>query len=664
MQNTTIHKSIIFLLFAVSILVYLPSLKNGFVLDDALVITENKFTQSADIYQLVSKDTFAGFFNNQKSLNLLEGGRYRPLSLVIFASIWQITDNPFYFHLLNVIFYALSVILLYVLIYQLSSYGAGYAKSIPLALLTAFIFSLHPVHTEVVNNIKSLDEILSLMLALVAWIVLIKSSTLSNPNLKLQLFIFSLYFLSLTAKETAVVFLPIIGISCYVFLKHSITHSVIKIAPLIGAFLLYIIIRTLVLGDADSSTVFSEPLNNPFLKFQDGHWVAYSITEKTSTLFYVLGKYAVLLIYPVQLTHDYYPQFIPLMNLNQWPVMLSILCHIVLVLIGCYGVYKRRIWGFALAVYLLSLFLFSNIPFTIGTLMAERFAYVPSIGFSLLLAWGLSTCLPQDQSSSTIMTHPKTHVITLCMLILSTWSIVKITDRSKDWKDNFTLFQADIKVSFMSAKLQNALGGELTVQSQMPKYKGSNKEESMLNQALAHLDEAIKLHPTYALAYMLKGNALHYLGKHQMAIELYQQAIKLNPNFSEAENNLNKIRHFLNLQQNNQQTVELEQQAFQAIADDKPLQAISAFTQMIKLNSNSKYHFMRGVAYAKLNQFQPALADFTVAENLDDHSDHSNTLRILQAIQSTYINLGNTTQASLYQQKIQALNDHSQAKTL
>src|SRR6185503_709919 len=88
---------------------------------------------------------------------------YRPIPLAVFATLWQyFPDNPFPFHLVNVLLYALSAFVLYKVLRRIF---AGYHSLLSFAATLLFI--AHPLHTEVVSNIKSLDEIASFLFALV-----------------------------------------------------------------------------------------------------------------------------------------------------------------------------------------------------------------------------------------------------------------------------------------------------------------------------------------------------------------------------------------------------------------------------------------------------------------------------------------------------------------
>ena len=60
----------------------------------------------------------------------------------------------------------------------------------------------------------------------------------------------------------------------------------------------------------------------------------------------------------------------------------------------------------------------------------------------------------------------------------------------------------------------------------------------MLNQAIQHLKEALRIHPAYKNAYLLLGNAYNYLQQYENAIEAYKNALALDPDYSEARRNL------------------------------------------------------------------------------------------------------------------------------
>ena len=102
-RNTLLQSGLI---FAFSFLLYANTLTHGFVLDDAIVITDNMYTSKGveGIPGILSKETFFGFFKVEGKETLVSGGRYRPMTLVLFAMVYQVAGaSPFIFHLLTIL---------------------------------------------------------------------------------------------------------------------------------------------------------------------------------------------------------------------------------------------------------------------------------------------------------------------------------------------------------------------------------------------------------------------------------------------------------------------------------------------------------------------------------------------------------------------------------
>ncbi|MFM9950690.1 MAG: glycosyltransferase family 39 protein, partial [Saprospiraceae bacterium] len=153
-------------LAAISFLLYANTLGHDYTLDDAIVITDNMFTQKgvSGIPGLFQYDTFYGFFKEEGKAALVSGGRYRPLTPAMFAVEVQLFGlKPFAGHLFNLLWYALTVVVLFALLRQLFMYKTDADRAGFIAFAAALLFAAHPVHTEVVANIKGRDEIIALL---------------------------------------------------------------------------------------------------------------------------------------------------------------------------------------------------------------------------------------------------------------------------------------------------------------------------------------------------------------------------------------------------------------------------------------------------------------------------------------------------------------------
>ncbi len=505
---------------------YINTLLHDFALDDAIVLTENMFTREgfSGIYGLLSHDTFYGFFKEEGKAQLVAGGRYRPLTPVLFALETGVFGvNPMMGHLFNALWYAALCVVLFFTLRTLLGPARGENAAVAISLLAALLFAAHPLHSEAVANIKGRDEIITLLCCLLAWWATLRSLDERRPVL-MGLAAIAL-FLGLMAKEHAIGFLAVIPASLWFFRPSIPLHRYAALWPLLLAALVFLLIRGAVIGWQMGEAPM-EMLNNPFIKVTDGRYLPFTTSERWATISYTLLLYLKLLIWPWPLTHDYYPRHIPVMDFTHPGVWLGLLLHVVLVVLVIRGLRRRSLFAFAALYYLSTLFILSNILFPVGTTMSERFLFMPSVGFALVLA-----------AASRVPENPglKKSTTLLLLGIMAVWSAVTVV-RNPVWKDNYTLFLHDVQTSKNSAKLRNAAGGELIARAVLP--ENADQREGMLRQAVGHLQQALIIHPAYKNACLLMGNAHNYLQEYDTAIDWYRKALALDPGYKEALNNL------------------------------------------------------------------------------------------------------------------------------
>lgn len=536
--NTKLHK---LLVFTLSICCYLNTVSLDYALDDAIVVHDNMFTTQGieGIPGILNKDTFFGFFKEEGKAQLVAGGRYRPLSLITFAIEWELfakktvddqgniqyKGRPGLSHLINTLLFGLTVLLLYVLLLALFRRNFTELQATTIALVTALLFAAHPIHTEVVANIKGRDEILALMGSLAALYYSLRAFW--EKKIGFHFLAGFLFFLALMAKENAITFLAVVPLSYYFFTQAKTNTLIGNLAPFILASGLFLLIRFSILGVSIGEPPI-ELMNNPFVKVENNQWVPFSSGEKAATITYTLGKYIQLLAFPHPLSHDYYPRQIAIMNWGNWQALLSLFLYLGLFVYAIWGLLKKAPISYAILFYFATLSIASNIVFPIGTNMSERLVFMPSVGFCLLLGILFSKWIQWKKGSFKV-------AFAILGIVLVLFSLKTIT-RNFVWENNFRLFTSDIEVSPNSAKLRNAAGGELIAQSTKP--VNSTRKQKMLEEALGHLSEAVRIHPTYKNAFLLKGNAHLYLKQYDLAITAYQSSLNIDPNYAEAGNNL------------------------------------------------------------------------------------------------------------------------------
>lgn len=534
------------LILALSFILYGRTLQYGYAQDDAIVITDNMYTKDgvSGIPGILGNDTFYGFFKRDGKQFLVEGGRYRPLTLVFFAMGWEIfgeeeipiNDVPTsakIFHFFTILFYGLTGIVLYLLLLKMLRPSKGENFAAFVALVTSILFITHPIHTEVVANIKGQDEIIALLGSLAAVYFSLKGYYEKNKSFTIIACV--AFFLALLAKENPITFIAVLPLTYWFFTKAKTNEIINQTIPFLAVGLVFIFIRYSVLGGGFGSENL-ELMNNPFIKIENGNYVHYSGGEKLATIFFTLGQYIKLLILPHPLTHDYYPYHVGTMTFADWRVILSFLMYIGLGIYALRGIMKKDIVAFGIAFYIITISIVSNIVFPVGTNMAERFMFMPSVGFCLVvgvLTYRFGKYLASGNKLSMSTFNMPLAIVGVVALLFS----VKTIDRSAAWQDNYTLFSTDIEVSKNSAKLRNSMGGS-TIDRANQLQESDPQRINLLNEAVGHLNEAIRIHPNYKNAYLLLGNAYQYLKKFDEAIQYYNQALRLDSEYADANNNL------------------------------------------------------------------------------------------------------------------------------
>jgi len=258
--------------------------------------------------------------------------------------------------------------------------------------------------------------------------------------------------------------------------------------------------------------------------------------------------------------------------------------------------------------------------------MSERFAFLPSVGFALIAGYAVSLGLNSANRKAILG-------IALALLVsFGAWTLV----RSRVWQDNSTLFRTDIKTSTRSAKLLNAVGGDLVTRSEDEKDEVIKKQ--MLLEAQGYLKRALEIHPNYKLSYLLVGNSYFHLGELDQAITYFRHVLKMDPNYAEGKRNLgvalrDKGKEEGEKNNNLSGAITLLLEAVQYLPDDyetyqllgvahgqagETEKAIAYFRKEIELApKNATAHYNLGIALRQAGDMAGAAASFEAAKAID-----------------------------------------------
>ena len=435
------HRYHYIIIAALGLVFYGNTLKNGFAFDDSVVITGNSFTKQGikGIPDLVTKDLFAGIYG--KSLELA-GGRYRPIPLVTHAieyNFWQ-DKHPGYDHLVNILFYILAGMLLFTTLRKILK-----DKDVT-AFVTTLLFMAHPIHTEVVANIKSRDEILCFIFLILTLYYLFRFT--EEKTRKYFGYSLLFYLLSLFTKEHGITFIAVIPLTLYFFTDEKTKDILKRTLPYLALALFYLFLRSQILNTSvikDSADV----MENPFY--------GVAIAEKLATIMHILGKYLLLLFFPHPLSCDYSFNQIPYISFGNIDAIVPLLVYTSITVFAIMKFRSKNIFSFCILFFLAGISIVSNIFFNIGAPMGERFAFIPSLGFCLALAALLMRSLKQNEDPGSIV--PAKLMFPLALLMIP--SAYKTISRNSDWKNNETLFATDVQTVPKSGKANYYYGNVL-----------------------------------------------------------------------------------------------------------------------------------------------------------------------------------------------------------
>jgi hypothetical protein len=483
------------LMLGLAYALYYIGMSYGYVLDDEMVYWKNEYVQKglAGLQQIFTTDSFMGYFKEQKFL--LEGGRYRPLSLATFALEVEFfgANRPSIGHFFNILLYGLTGMLLYRILVGLFPLNEGGRWYFSLPFVASALYMLHPLHVECVANIKGRDEILAMLGGLGSlWAMLKYFDTKGWWWLVVSALSLLLGMLS---KENALTFLAVVPLTVWFFTTVSAKRALIATLPLLAAAGVFIWMRYDALGymlnHGQSST---DLMNNPFLGMSDG--------QKRATIFLTLGWYVKLLFVPHPLTIDYYPHHVPTVEFSDWRAMASLAIYAGMGIWALVKMKKGNLPAYAILFYLLTLSIVSNLLVSVGTFMNERFLYMPSLGFCLLASWFFTRKMPEWLKEKPDSAYPLGMIVFAVVAGLFAYRTIT---RVPAWKSALSLNQAAVEVSEKSARSHCFYATGLYQEKYLGE-KDPTKKKQLVDEMEFHVKRSLEIYPNYGAALIMKFN--------------------------------------------------------------------------------------------------------------------------------------------------------------
>ncbi|MBC7861622.1 MAG: hypothetical protein IAF38_01530 [Bacteroidia bacterium] len=469
-------------------------------------------------------------------------------------------------HFNNVLFYMLAILILFSLLKDYLFKGNH-----DLAFLATLLFAIHPIHTEVIANVKSRDEIFSIMFICLTLIYIFRFidnkpsnnilqasvalavtffcyhqklsflgllpvmiialirvfKLIKNDNTSSLLMAGLMYWLAWLSKEYAFTLLLLAPMSIWLFRKNIPAGNYWKVMGILVFWTFIYIVARFSSVTINPGVPDTEVLNNPYLPIMTDNaelgWKR-DIASLYATKFFVLLKYLSLQFFPHPLSSDYSFNTIPFKHFTDWEVWLSLFLNIGLAVLAVVLFFKRKPLAFALLFYFANLFMVGNILFDIGATMGERLVFHSSLGVAIFLAWlftdGLGALIKNKVTQRVIVLAAT--VAILVPACYKTWT------RNYDWKNDITLFCHDVETVPNSVLVLGNAGARSIDKSELPINAGPKQKEFLIK-GKNYLRHALDLHPTYVNGYLNLGLAYYKLDMLDSSAITWKRAETLYP---------------------------------------------------------------------------------------------------------------------------------------
>lgn len=459
-----------FLLF-VTFLAMSPALKNDFVSwDDYNYIRDNPIIRDFSLQNILHIFHYKTFVM----------GNYHPLTMLSYMIEYQLFGvNPFWYHLHNVIFHLINILLVADIVWLLSH--RFYAT-----LICAALFAIHPMRVESVVWASERKDVLYSLFFFLAIIQYIYYTQAEKNHYKHLGYAMIFFVLSILSKGQAVV-LPLTLI-LFDYLRSG-NFSIKKLPDKIPFFLISLFFGILAVV-AQSSSLTETRL------------VHHSLVDRLLFASYNINAYLFKLVWPFRLACFYgYPE-----NNEMLKVYLSPLINTVLVLLVWYYYRHNKHVIFGILFFLFTIFIVIQILPIGNAIIADRYTYIPYFGLFYAIAMLADSYMQQ---------HPakKSNIVRLCLILCAVFGI-KSYAQSKTWRNNESLWLHACTIDSDDPIINNNLGLHYI-------------DSKQLQKGIEHISRSIANKNVYSetfKAYNNLGKAYSDLKQHNKAFAAFKKA--------------------------------------------------------------------------------------------------------------------------------------------
>jgi len=583
---------------------------------------------------------------------------YRPLTTFSYLFNYTILGNGEEvggYHLVNFLLHWTNAWLVLLIVRRLSD-------RLDVAVLTACLFAVHPVNTEAVTNVVGRADLLSTLCILFGGWCYLRAALAGASKGKWLAAMGIAECLGVLAKENGVMLVGFVALYDALWQMPPSPPLQVKfktvfqkfaqgyVALLPGLLLIWLIRRWVM-----STTMVFEDF------FTDNPLVGAAPLQLYMTAVGIIGRYLKLLVFPRALSADYSFNQIPLYGTgnpaSDTAAWISIIVVILLLGSAIYLRFRQKLFSWGVFFFFIMLLPTSDLVVTIGSIMAERFLYLPSIGFCAAAAvvlcgvTGKAVTFMRAETQSRVLLRWTLPAAIVCLLGIRTFL------RNADWRDDLSLWKSAVAASPASFKAHMVYGDAIVADAEQKKNRPLEQaiDDAIPQEEIARsilesepplplkwLNINVYLH--LAKDYRIKGQLLEDNGHRDQATNFYNKSLEVLIKAQEIDRSTNQASREFRLRRGispqdlpdvgNFLLYESLCLTYSKLGQWEKCEVAARYLEHIAPHQPSAYR-LAGAAYFNVGRYSEAAVQFLCAFFLDPDKDE--WLRDLSGI---YDNMG------------------------
>ncbi|RHY11829.1 hypothetical protein DYB36_008307 [Aphanomyces astaci] len=499
--------------------VFANTLSCGFVWDDRAAILTNRDIRTDDNTTAVG-DLFVHDFWGTPISSASSHKSFRPITVLTFRLNYAVGGfDPWGYHLLNVVLHSITSALVVVVGRRVMSIAPSSSQVHRAPVLAGLLFAVHPIHCDSVASVVGRADVLCTLVSLVAF-TCYNTATSDRTTTKWMHFILSIGLIVLELGATTLGMLVVLDL----LQSYRLSTQELLASPTLGRLVVLVAFGTTAI--AGRILLNGPHMLYPWTEMENDISLLPFGTSKVLTIAHTHAWYLYKMAWPQYLSYDYGFRTIPIVHSMLDPRNISTaIAYTCVVTLVFASAWHSRTSPSTLLMASFALFPFvpaANVLFPVGTIVAERLLYFPSVGVCLLAGYTLDTAL-----------HRGSHRQQVALVGIATTLLIVATARTlcrnRDWTDEVALFEASVKVAPWSTKVLSNLS-KVLLNSDAPR-------------AAAYLERALHVLPHYSighfnlgLAYVNMGKSLHCMDSllkaidvdHSLAVQYFERTLEEN----------------------------------------------------------------------------------------------------------------------------------------